>query len=531
MKAKGHLYNYIQKNKVSVIIGCIMLGACIYIIADTFKNSAQMDVIAKKEVLAGGLLAKQYCRSCHMLPEPSLLSKAMWAKGVLPRMGPFLGIVFYHGKSYYRANDVAQAFFPQKPIIDSVQWGSIVKYYLTLAPDVLPEQTKAVAIKKELPFFTVQLPPSAAFYSTVSMTSFIKIDTSVTPHRLIVNDGIGKRFILADARLNFLNGFATRGPVVDLSYEPGRILACSIGNTLEANNQTNGDITPIAINNKNEVTPATSPLFNNLARPVKITRADLNNDGKMDYLVAQFGNLVGELSWMENKGNQQYVAHTLRKSPGALNAVVYDYNHDGLPDVYAQFAQGQEGLFLFTNKGHGQFQEMQLISLPPTYGSTSFSMVDFNKDGFPDIVYTCGDNGDYTQVLKPYHGVYIYLNNGHNQFTQKYFYPINGCNKAIAMDFDGDGLIDIATISFYPSSAQPEEAFVYLQNKGNFNFQPYSLPIGTPFQKGITMDAGDLDGDGKPDLVLGNGYYTSDSTSAHKEPLFIVLKNSTPTKK
>ena len=41
------------------------------------------------------------------------------------------------------------------------------------------------------------------------------------------------------------------------------------------------------------------------------------------------------------------------------------------------------------------------------------------------------------------------------------------------------------------------------------------------------MDVADLDGDGKLDILLGNGYYSSDDANKHVEPLFIVLKNKT----
>ena len=61
------------------------------------------------------------------------------------------------------------------------------------------------------------------------------------------------------------------------------------------------------------------------------------------------------------------------------------------------------------NKGNGQFEEKRVLRFPPMYGSSFFELVDFNKDGFQDFIYTCGDNADYSQVLKPYHGIYIYL--------------------------------------------------------------------------------------------------------------------------
>jgi len=132
--------------------------------------------------------------------------------------------------------------------------------------------------------------------------------------------------------------------------------------------------------------------------------------------------MTGSLSWYENKGNRSWQRHVLRALPGAIKVYIRDENHDGLPDIWALFAQGEEGIFLYTNKGNGQFDEEQVLRFPPSYGSTSFQLVDMNKDGFEDILYTCGDNGDYSPVLKPYHGVYVFLNDGHNHFKQNFFF-------------------------------------------------------------------------------------------------------------
>ena len=128
-----------------------------------------------------------------------------------------------------------------------------------------------------------------------------------------------------------------------------------------------------------------------------------------------------------------------------------------------------------------------------------------------------------------FRSVYIFLNDGKNHFTEKYFFPVNGCYKAIPRDYDKDGDLDIAAISFFADYArQPEEGFVYLENKGNFNFQPYTIPE-TNKGRWLTMDAGDMDGDGKVDIVLGNfsvaPVMIKPQVDWAKGPVFLLLKN------
>jgi VCBS repeat protein len=326
------------------------------------------------------------------------------------------------------------------------------------------------------------------------------------------------------------------GPIVDIDFSQGQMLACNIG-VLNPNNGKFGKGNLIEISADGKMQEDTVALFDHLRRPVQLSAVDLNNDGRMDYIVCEFGNLVGALVWMENLGDNKFARHVLRPAPGAIRAYVNDYNHDGAPDLWVLFAQGEEGIFLFTNKGHGNFESTEVLRFPSVYGSSYFELADFNHDGFPDIVYTCGDNADYSPVLKPYHGVYIFLNDKSNRFQQKYFFPIHGCYKAIARDYDGDGDLDIATISFFADyEHQPEEGFVYLENKGDlpagragFNFDPYTFSEAK-LGRWLTMDAGDIDGDGKIDLVLGNFSAAPSNSKSNinwaQTPPFIVLKNT-----
>jgi len=154
--------------------------------------------------------------------------------------------------------------------------------------------------------------------------------------------------------------------------------------------------------------------------------------------------------------------------------------------------------------GKGKFSEEQVLSFSPSHGSSFFELIDANGDGHLDILYTAGDNADFKPILKPYHGIYLYLNAGQNQFTERFFVPLNGAYKALARDFDQDGDLDVAAVSFFPDfDKRPEEGFVYLENQGDFQFSATSFPE-VELGRWITMDAGDVDGDGDEDILSGS---------------------------
>ena len=485
--------------------------------------------IEDSSIEKGKELAAQYCQSCHLLPDPSLLDKKSWDLGVLPGMGPRLGIFYHNGREYPSAQfdlNITRSFYPDKPLMQPYQWQHILDYYAALAPDSLPGQNRPDSIQIGLSQFTALIPQKS--YGNPA-SCLVAIDSSRNPRKIMVCDVLNHNLYRFNDQLQLTDSIRTPGPIVDIDMEHDLMTACNIG-ILNPNNGKKGSAMLIHKDGQDKMNLDTVALFDNLARPVQILRADLNQDGRMDYLVCEFGNLTGALSWMENTGDGKYTRHLLRAYPGAIRAYIQDANHDGLPDIWVLFAQGEEGIFLFTNKGHGQFDQQEVLRFPPVYGSSYFELDDFNKDGFPDILYTCGDNADYSPVLKPYHGVYIYLNDGKNHFTQKYFFPINGCYKAVARDFDGDGDLDIATIAFFADFyKQPQEGFVYLENKGDMLFKPYSMQE-IKAGRWLTMNVGDYNGDGKPDIILGNfsvGPGLKKSKINWKTgPPFMILKNT-----
>ena len=513
----------------STIIAILFLfyGVLIAGCSHYHRNSTHPE-ISGSDIEKGASLAAKYCQGCHALPDPSVLDSKHWEKGVLPYMGPRLGIFnfgFQHYPSSKNDQYLSPGFYPSQPLLSADDWQHLMDYYIATSPDTLAKQERQFNIKDELPLFKPMIPELK--YDNPA-TCFLQIDTTNPRHSLLLCDAFRKTIIRLDGKLQIADSLKVSGPVVAMDFHKQWMTACDIG-ILNPNNGKFGKAINILTSADGKMKVDPMPLFDSLARPVQVTAVDLNQDGLTDWLVCEFGNLTGALSWMENKGSGKYQRHVIRAYPGAIKAYVQDYNHDGLPDFWVLFAQGEEGIFLFTNLGHGKFKEEEVLRFPPIYGSSYFELDDFNNDGYPDILYTCGDNADYSTVLKPYHGVYIFLNDGKNHFTQKYFFPINGCYKAIAKDFDGDGDLDIATIAFFADYAhQPEEGFVYLENKGNFEFQPYTLPEAKSGHW-LTMDAGDLDGDGKIDIILGNfsagPSFIKSNIDWKKGPPFLFLKN------
>ena len=83
------------------------------------RNNSHRDVFISN-IKKGERLAAKYCQTCHLLPDPSLLDAKSWEEGVLPNMGPRLGIFNYGYKTYPSArNDLSVGlnFYPSQPVM------------------------------------------------------------------------------------------------------------------------------------------------------------------------------------------------------------------------------------------------------------------------------------------------------------------------------------------------------------------------------------------------------------------------------
>lgn len=96
----------------------------------------------------------------------------------------------------------------------------------------------------------------------------------------------------------------------------------------------------------------------------------------------------------------------------------WDKIRDGLPDIIVASAQAIEGIYGLFNNGKVCFEEIQFLSFHPLFGLADFEMVDINGDGYLDILLANGDNADLSPILKPYHGLRLFLNDQKNNFHE-----------------------------------------------------------------------------------------------------------------
>ena len=444
----------------------------------------------------GRMLAQIHCQVCHLFPEPDLLDKRTWANGTLRRMAPLLGVA--------RMNFDAQPdgamlrdsnLFPKTPILSEPDWRAIVSYYLETAPDeALPQQRRDPILRGPGPFRVEPVvEPGVA-----PAVTLVAIEPSA--RRLLLGDARNKALHVLDPQGRRKTSVTVDSAPVAITHDGPDTYLTLIGHVFPSDEKAG----QVVRWNDGPAGGGVRPVLTGLKRPVDCLVTDLNQDGRKDLVVAQFGNYLGRLSWFENRAGTGYVDHPLLESPGALRSVVVATERDRPPALLVLLAQAREGLYLVQNRGSTGYVAEPRIQFPPVYGSTGFELADFNGDGFPDVLTVNGDNGEYPSPFKRYHGLRIFLNDGHHHFREAWFFPLNGAFKALARDFDGDGDLDLAAISFFPDYGRsPEESFVYLENKGGLNFEASSPPEAT-MGRWLSMDAGDLDGDGRIDLVLGS---------------------------
>ncbi|NBW02141.1 MAG: VCBS repeat-containing protein [Cytophagia bacterium] len=448
----------------------------------------------------GEALAKKYCASCHLLPSPSLLPKNVWQLSTLPYMGILMGIKDEIANLPGPLKDYA-ILRPSFQMISKEEYEKIKAYYIEQAPKSLaePNYTPLKEIKGLFSVEDVSLEiPNGTF---PNMTN-VSIDEE--SQQIMAGDQSNRIIWQLDSKGKPLLKIYNQNALthVEKTREArNQFYFTYIGTTTQANPDVNGYTNLVQLaKGKFQIK---QNLMKGLNRPIYLSAKNLDEEANDELIISEFGFKEGGLSVWKKDAKGNFQKKILNDQTGASCTLVRDFNQDGRIDIASLFAQGNERVILYLNQGKLRFKEQVLQRFPSIYGTSSFDLVDMDGDGDLDLICTAGDNADFSTILKPYHGIYIYQNIGNFNFKPWQFYPQNGATKAISADFDGDGDQDIASIALFPDVAKrSQEGFMYIEHVGK-TFVQKTLPI-QHLGRWSVMDAGDIDGDGDIDLVLGS---------------------------
>ncbi len=467
----------------------------------------------------GRTLASQYCGLCHFQPHPEILPKRSW-EAVLGYMGFWLGmedLSFLEDHPDFAQQNVASRLqvlmrenvFPAAPLLSEDDWEQLRNYYVTEAPEVaLPPIDKPPldwTLDRFDVFRTSYRPNGAA------VTTLVHIRESA--QEVYLGDSVARTLTVlgGDGRVKAgPRRFRPEITPVDLEFIGNTGYVGSIGDLMSTRppDERPAHVAAIELVDDSLTNATASVAFDGLYRMADMKPVDLNGDGLLDFIVCGFGAITGNVTWHEGLPGGGFEEHVLLNRPGAVKVEVHDFNGDGLIDIAVLLADAREGLYILENLGDEQFATHTVFETHPAYGHTYFELHDFDNDGALDFLVVNGDNVDSDPYNTPknYHGIRIYLARGDYVFEESYFYPLQGAFIAKAADFDADGDLDIAGISFYPNFlAERWEGFVYLENAGDLRFSAHTSEEVTR-GRWMTMDVGDVDGDADIDVVLGGGY-------------------------
>jgi hypothetical protein len=438
----------------------------------------------------------------------------------------------------------------------------IVKFYENRAPEKLvfdPAKEKSllyppVRFKPENFVMPEQSLPAVSNVNLVHLTHETKLDVLVCDMR----EGWITVFKPYAPDESFVVGklaHPAHAEVVDLDKDGIKdIVVADLGNFLPTNEKKGKVVWFKGLGNNKFADGVT--LLDNVGRVADVQMADFSGDGKNDLIVAVFGwRLTGEIIYLQNQTTDwqhpKFVPHLVDGRHGAIhvpvrdmNGAMVDLNGDGKPDFVALISQEHETVVAFLNQGKDNegkvtFRPVTLFEGPhPSYGSSGIQLVDLNKDGKVDVLYTNGDVLD--SGPKPWHSVQWLENQTEDwqepKFIHHHLTTMPGVHRAVAADVDGDGLLDIIAVSFLPAGLPAKvfpgrdvDSIILLRQAEPGKFVRYALEKNRCNR--VSFAAGDLDGDGKIHFVTGDFFMGPATTEAASIPAVTVWRNHGAPKK
>ncbi len=307
---------------------------------------------------------------------------------------------------------------------------------------------------------------------------------------------------------------------------------------------------PFNVTFQGNISFATKVNFSTSSSPNSVDIGDLDGDGKSDLVVTCASNLTLRL----NTYTSGAVSFANRVSASAgtdtRSACIGDLNGDGQPDLVVGDFNGWD-VSIFENKSwpgtlsFGTTGGISTGSGTPAYSSKSVSLGDIDGDGKPDLAVANYSTGkisvfrntstlswikfeskvDFSTVYAPFwlsigdldgdgkpdmvvanrlnSSVSVFRNTSTSgtidsgSFAALVAFTTGSSPRSIGLgDIDGDGKLDLAVANYSGSVS----VLLNTSSSGSINFAS-KVDISTSGFP-ISVSVGDIDGDGKPDLVV-----------------------------
>ncbi|MEO5583656.1 MAG: hypothetical protein ABIR66_13280, partial [Saprospiraceae bacterium] len=253
------------------------------------KRASTSSPVGLKDTVGDSLyVTTKWCSSCHLFPDPALLTKSAWENKVLPNMGYRLGIQTI-GYTPLEAFDMMEQnliletnIYPGHSLISNNDWAKINSYILNHAPDsfyILKDQNELL---KE---FDVVTKGSLVQIPAVTLMTY---DSTAKLFHIGLEQG---NLFTYDQRWTRKDSINIHSTPVDYVVSGGKDYLLSIGKMYPSEYKI-GSLFEIK-------TGIPQKMVSALHRPVSMAFTDMNGDQISDVVISEFGFESGALAWFQ----------------------------------------------------------------------------------------------------------------------------------------------------------------------------------------------------------------------------------------